>query len=122
MSTTPASPKPTSPTSGPSEDTSDGFETVLVFSLPKAPPPEPDDPDDFAKNVARRALASLDRMTALADSTEQFIHENPNLKPKELSDLIVAAGNLRERHVLAAAKILGDFRDSLRKKKVTMDA
>jgi hypothetical protein len=92
-----------------------------VFSLPDAPTPAPDNPDDLAGNIARRVLASLDRLAQIAEASERYMTGN-ELKPKDLADMIVAAGNLREKHVLASSKVLGDVMSALKKKKAVVEA
>ena len=114
-SSSPSSPSSTKP------DTSDTCESSLAFSLPDAPVPAPDNPDDLAGNIARRVLASLDRLAQIAEASERYMTRN-ELKPKDLADMIVASGNLREKHVLASSKVLGEVMSALKKKKAVVEA
>lgn len=86
--------------------------------MPELPPA---DPDDVLASFSRRALNGLDKLEALATATEEYITSN-DLKPKDLADLIVAAGGLREKHINCAAKVIGDLTSSVRKKKVAKEA
>lgn len=114
-SSSPSSPSSTKP------DTSDTSGSSSVFSLPDAPALAPDNPDDLAGNIARRVLASLDRLAQIAEASERYMTRN-DLRPKDLADMIVASGNLREKHVLASSKVLGDVMSALKKKKAVVEA
>ena len=85
------------------------------------PPAPPDDPENLQANLARRVLSSLDRMEAIAAATEDYIART-ELRARDLADLVVAAGNLREKHVLASAKVFGDLAASLKPKRKIVDA
>ena len=101
--------------------TSDTSETVSAFSLPSVSELPETDPTDVLASFSRRALNGLDKLEALATATENYITSN-DLKPRDLADLIVAAGGLREKHINCAAKVIGDLTSSVRKKKVVKEA
>lgn len=118
---TPSGSLPPSSPSSTRPDTSDICASSSNFSLPDAPPLAGDIEGDLAGNIARRVLASLDRLAQIAEASERYMTRN-DLKPKDLADMIVAAGNLREKHVLASSKVLGDVMASLKQKRKVVEA
>lgn len=97
-------------------------ESGSAFSLPSVLPLPEASPGDVLAAFSRRALMGLDHLEALARGTERYLIANPDLKPKDLADLIMAAGSLREKHINAAAKVIGDLTQSVRAKKKVVEA
>jgi len=92
----------------------------LQITLPTPPPPEPDGPV-LEQNIARRVLASYDRIGDLAEAVEALMQSQP-MMPGILVRLIIAAGNLREKQIYAGAELLGDVKTAMKSKKAVKEA